>query len=581
MMGMAFPLSQRQPRYRWVLEALCLVLLPPLAVQLLKIQLLDQEGYIDPEYYTGYGLSFVHLWHGFGLNYYAARYPVLALNMATQWTWPGLGGYLIARSLVFALAAMPLYLLARREWGRAAAMAGYAFLIVNPLFPRVISWDLTTFVSIPAGLAGIALWLLATTPLSVTAVLAGFLFWVSTNSHVFTATAVGVFLGVDFVFAVRSRAALGTFAGKTACSILGAAICCGLGVLFYLTTVGYVSPLELWRITAVAIKNGNAYMVEHHVPFATYAATNYEIYAPAMTTVALAGLLGSQLLADTVAARIAWFAFTYVAFYAYAVFVRHMGLLVEFSYFHHLTIATYLAVPAIVAAVTKRAGRSVPLAFMLPMTVLALWIGADFARLERWSLHATGELLVPIVLALLTAGTVLLMRSRDAAVAGIAIFGVLLQVPLLSASYRSVFDRAGNLPERPLFDTIREYQAALKKYDRPKFRVLTWYPSPYQARDPLEKRRNGASASIVASNLNFTLHATFDGPGMPVMDASTRDNLANGETRYVLLLDDNRARLGQGLAAISAEGFSYSVLERYEWGYPPLQTTAVIIRLNK
>ena len=59
------------------------------------------------------------------------------------------------------LAGIPLYLLANRHFGRAAAACGYLFLFCNALFLRVLLWDLTPFVSVPLAVAGIAIWLLA------------------------------------------------------------------------------------------------------------------------------------------------------------------------------------------------------------------------------------------------------------------------------------------------------------------------------------------------------------------------------------------------------------------------------------
>jgi hypothetical protein len=47
---------------------LWIALLPVAAVLGLHMSLLDQFGYVDPEFYTGYGLSFERMWHAFGLT---------------------------------------------------------------------------------------------------------------------------------------------------------------------------------------------------------------------------------------------------------------------------------------------------------------------------------------------------------------------------------------------------------------------------------------------------------------------------------------------------------------------------------
>src|SRR5262245_43709575 len=286
--------------------------MPVAAVIGLGMTLLDQFGYIDPEFYTGYGQAFERMWHAFGLTYYAARFPVIALNEASQALFPGLPGYAIARILVFLSCAVPVYLLTRRLYVPPVAIAANAFLVLNPLLARILLWDLTTFLSIPAALGGIALWYLSPGAWSPLVLLGGFLFGVSINSHVFTGTAIGVFVAIEAAFAARRPGGIRWMACRLVTVGAGALVCLGLGLLYYWTHVGYVAPQQLWTVTLGAVRAGQQYVSVTFLPFSAYFAVNYEIYVPVFTTLLLVVLNARRLLRDSVEARITWFAGAYL-----------------------------------------------------------------------------------------------------------------------------------------------------------------------------------------------------------------------------------------------------------------------------
>ncbi len=275
---------------------------------LLGISMVDQQNYVDPEFYTGNGQSFETMWTVHGPTYYAARFPIMFVNTASQQVAPGLLGYVLLRFIVFLMAALPLYLLARRMFGVQVAVVSSAFLVLNPLFPRILNWDLTTFLSIPAALAGIALWYAFPRTWSLAIVAAGFLFSVSVNSHVFTGTAIGIFLAVELVFAAFRPRGLRAYAGRLAGLGLGALIRFGLGAVFYLAALGERSTEALLGVTTNAISAGRLYAETHDVPLADYYATNYEMYVPLLTTAAAAVLNRHRLFSNTREARIIWFA---------------------------------------------------------------------------------------------------------------------------------------------------------------------------------------------------------------------------------------------------------------------------------
>ena len=553
------------------LEGLYLVGLPIVAVFVLGMSVIDQHGFVDPEFYTGYGQSFETMWEMFGLTYYAARFPIMFVNTTSQWLWPGLGGYSLLRLLVLLLCGIPLYALARRHYGRPVAMASYAFLMLNPLLPRILCWDLTTFLSIPAGFAGITLWHLSSRAWSPSVLAAGFLFGVSVNSHIFTGTAIAVFLVVELVFAARRGERRSWFAARVATLASGGLLCLLLGLMFYAVTVGPVTPLELWRITMFATAAGRQYAVTNYVAIADYYATNYEIYVPLLTTAAALVLYRGRLLSDTLEARIIWFATTYLTAYIVAVFILRMNIVQYFWYFGHLTIAVYLSLPVILARLVERAGRHVATWFVAALAVVAVGLvsSADLWRSIIVAAQGNGMIVVLLAAAMLiTVISLHVRRPRMLACATIAL-AFLLQVPFLSATHASVFDFRENVLEAPLFETITSYRALLNRYDRKGERVRTWYSY------------SNTMGSIASSNLLFTLQPPWGQGGMPVVAETEKANLLDPSTRYVLLLDPQSERIDQGLGALRATGLPFTILERHTWGHDPLTVRAALVRLER
>ena len=553
------------------LEGLYLVALPIVAVSVLGISVIDQESYVDPEFYTGYGQSFETMWEVFGLTYYAARFPIMFVNTTSQWLLPGLGGYSLLRLLVLLLCGTPLYVLARRHYGRPVAMVSYAFLVLNPLLLRILCWDLTTFLGIPAGFAGITLWHLSSRAWSRGVLAAGFLFGVSINSHIFTGTAIAVFLVVELVFAARRHHGLSWFAARVATLAAGGLLCLLFGLAFYAVTVGPVSPLALWRVTMSAVTAGRQYAVTNYVSIADYYATNYEIYVPILTTAAALLLNRRLLLSDTIEARITWFAAMYLAGYVVAVFILRMNIVQYFWYFGHLTIAVYLSVPVVLARLIERAGSQAAAWFVAGLATVPVAVASSADLWRGIVLAANGNRTIVVSLAaamVVTLVFLLARRPRMLACATVSL-ALLLQVPYLSPPHVSVFNVRENASEAPLFETIMHYRALLDNYDRKGARVRTWY------------RTSQTMMSIASSNLMFTLQPPWTGNGMPALTETEKANLADPSTKYVLLVDPQFERVDQGLDALRAAGVRLTVLQQHTWGRDPLTFRAVLVRLER
>ena len=553
-------------------EAAFVALLPIVAVWLFNVSIIDQESYVDPEFYTGYGQSFERMWQVFGLTYYAARFPVMFLNTTTQQLVPGFGGYAVAHYLSFLVAAIPLYLLARRHFGLTVAAASYAFLVLNPLFPRVISWDLTTSLSIPAGLSGIALWLLARRPWGIGVFGAGFMFAVALNSHIFTGTAIGVFLATEFLFSLCRRRGILAFIVKTLTATAGAVTCVLLGLWFYQATVGSVTATELWEVTAHAMRDGRQYAETHYVPLADYYARNYEVYVPLVMTAAAVVLNRRRLLTDTLEARITWFGIAYLCAYAVAVFVLRLNIVQYFWYFGHLTIAVYLNVPVVLRQFAERAGSQAILWCTGTLAVISLTVASAFPSVHQISVKAAGN--GPVGFAVLALGifavALLGLRHRRAVTAGAVLCAIVVQSSYLSWTHLSVYNRVENASERPVFEIIREYHRLLNRYDKPDTRVRTWYQTS-----------NVRLLSVASSNLLFTVQNPWSGPGMPHVGLAERRVLIQDRLRYVLLMADDAERVEAGLRALTEARVRFTPREAGSWGYPPARVSVALIELAR
>jgi hypothetical protein len=555
----------------WAAEAAWIALLPIIAVLGVGISLVNHYGAVDAPFYTGYGLSFERMWDAFGLTYYAARFPVIAVNEASQSLLPGFTGYVIVRAAVFATCAIPLYLLARQLYGPLVAMAAYAFLVLNPLLPRILLWDLTTFLSIPAGLAAVALWYLAPGPWNPLVLLSGFLVGVSINSHVFTGTAIGVFLAVEAAFALRRPGGMPWLAARLLMVLAGAVVCLALGVHYYRSHVDYVSPQELWTITFAAIRAGQQYATVHSVPFSAYYASSYEIYVPVFTTLLL-GVLSWRAPAMTpIEARISWFAGAYLVAYMVAVFVLGMNIVQFFWYFGHLTIVVYLSIPVIIGRLAARAGSvAAPVVFLAGLGGVASLVALNFGTVQRWSTFASGNgVAVTVVCAamLLCVGCIAL-QQRGAVVAVVAAVAVVLQMPFLSETHLSLYDQVRNRTERPLFDVTVQFHALMNRYQEPESHLMLWYPT-----GSLVLR------SLASSHLLYSLQDPWNPAPFPTFGAAERKRLA--PIRFLLLMGEDRSPLEAGTRALDAARVGYSILKEERWGYFPVVVYARLLRLDR
>ena len=540
-------------RSRTIGEALVIAIAPVATWGVLRFSLINQDGYIDPWIYTGYGQIFRSMHENFGWPYYAVRFSVIALNEAASLVSPDLG-YAILRYLLVLMCGVPLYLWARASFGRGVALLSYLFLFWNPLLPRILLWDLTTFVSVPTALAGMALWLLADRPAS--RFLAGFLWMASIAAHPFTGTAIGAFVVIQTIRRLRAREFLRLVVRDVLAPGAGAAVCLLLGLLYYRLRIGSFDPGALLTVTLDAISAGNQFAAAHRTPVATWLLSEYHIFVPLLCVVLGAVLLRRRLADNTAVASVWWFAVAYSLMYAVYQFAFGRFVLETFYYFAHLTLVVFLLVPVIfseiASAVPVFLRRRVLVAAAIALALIPLMNRFDPARVALLGTSARDSPIAGVVLAMASlcicgAAGSLIHRGRGA-MATVAVFGLLVQaLTFLSLWHQYVFDTRHTARERDVYLAASEMLKVFESYSKPDASVKLWFcATDYSIR------------SMASSVLLSTLHQPFETSGyscLPRIELHEQRLLLNPPA-YVMMLDETGASFIPRDAALTTEGFS-------------------------
>jgi hypothetical protein len=555
------------------LDAAFLLLSPVAAWAVLQINLINQAGYVDPWLYTGYGQVFERLIQVFGWRYYALRFPVIFLNSLCCSGDAPVVGYALLRYALLLVAGVPLYLLSRRHFGRTIAVCSYLFLFCNPLFLRLLLWDLTPFVSIPAALAGITVWMLADKHRLSDRFLAGALFAVSISAHVFTATAIGCFLLVEIVLTLRNREDRRTLVPDLACAALGAAVVVVLGVVYYRLRIGAFDPRLLVSGNLLAMKAGNSYVTSHAEPVLRWTLTAPYACVPLILLGAIAALRRAQPR-STIDRRILWFLAVYCGFYAGYCVIAGSFVIDNFYYFHHLTIPVFLAVPLVVSMLARLDGSTVPVAvaFSLGLLLPVVALRIEFDRTVAFLRPAYGDLSRMSVFWVLSALLVILMAirrlPRGAVWAAAFLLATSLQfATLVHPPHLGVFGGRGIAIERGVYLTSVQYARFVARFDRNEHRVLAWYP--------WDAWLMSVTFSVQGDALNYP----FAGPGMPTVGKRELSFLTQPNVRYVMLLATNPRDIARGKAALDEVGIGFKVVESRRLGDSAYSAIAELLEI--
>lgn len=565
-------------RLRTIGEALVIAIVPVATWGVLRFSLINQEGYIDPWFYTGYGQIFQSMHENFGWPYYAVRFSVIALNEAASLV-PVDVGYAILRYVLVLLCGVPLYLWARASFGRGVALLSYLFLFWNPLLPRIVLWDLTTFVSVPTALAGMALWLLADR--AGFRFLAGLLWMASIAAHPFTGTAIGTFVAVQAIRRLRAGEILRLVVRDVLVPGAGAAVCLLFGLLYYRMRIGAFDPGELLDVTLSAIAAGNEFAAAHRTPVATWLLREYHVFVPLLSVVLGAVLLRRRLAENTAVASVWWFAAAYSLFFAVYQFVFGRFVLETFYYFAHLTPVVFLLVPVILSEIASAAPvssrRRVLVAGAIALALFPAinrFAPARVAALDIAASHSTTAAVLLATAGLFVTGTAgwLIHRGRGT-MAAAAVFLLLVQtLTLLHPAHQFVFDSRRAPRERDLYLAASAMLKVFESYSRPDAPVRLWFCST-----------DYSLTSMASSVLLSTLHQGFETSGhscLSRIELYERRQLLNPPA-YVMMLDETGSSFTARDEALRTAGFSLQEITSKTVGGSAFHARLRLVRLTR
>ena len=541
---------------RWrAAEWLLILFAPPAAWLLFGIVLINQNNQIDPWFYLGFGRAFHTLHDIFGWPYYAVRFPVVFLNGLFLSGEHPLIGYAVLRYLIVLSCGLPLYIWARARLGRPAAVVGFLFLVSNPLFPRVILWDLTPFVSVPMALAAMVIWLHSDG--AGARFLSGLLMMTSVAAHAFTGTALLTFLAIQVIRRLRAREFHDLIRKDVLVTGLGAIVCFAGGGLYYYARIGPFDPRVLITGTLWAAGVAHEYARSHATPFSTWAVREYHVYVPLICVVMTGVLLGRRVLHNTAVASAWWFGVAYMTAYLVYQVVFGRFVLETFYYFAHLSLVVYLLVPVIVAELTIAAPAP-----SRHMTAMAAGTGLLLLPLAQrlvpafgtW-LDSAGRPTIGVWLGVGVAGMLVLagvrsLRARSAA-ALLCMFLLTVQLlTFLNPTHRRVFDSSYRAEETGAYIAAIQMLDVFAAASTPKTPVMLWVCShPYSI------------VSVASTVLLYSVSNPFAlEPCGAQLGEYERERLTSQRPRYLLLMNDRPDAFGVQEASLRREG--YEVQER-------------------
>ena len=547
------PTDEQLTRGATVSEWLLILLAPVAAWAVFGIVLINQDGYVDPWLYLGYGRAFNVLHAMFDWTYYGVRFPVVMLNEFFVGGDHPVAGYVALRYLLLLACGIPVYLWARATYGRYAAVIGYLFLFCNPLLPRILLWDLTTFVSVPMALAGMAVWLLSERVSG--RFLSGALMMGAIASHAFTGTAIGTFLGVQAVRRIRSWEWRSLMRNDVLATALGAAAAFVVGCLYYYAELGPYDfdPRVIVNVTVAAAGAGEGYAAVNHTPFLVWAAREFHVYVPLLCVAISAPLLGRRALENSTIAAAWWWGMLYTGMYYVYQLVFGRFVLETFYYFAHLSLVVFLLVPVIVGEL-KRAQpqRNAVLVWSVGITALVLLplthhIAPAFGKWLETTAYDNRTALG--IVGALTGVSIVFTRPlirRGAALAVLGVFLLLVQTLTFSNSaHRWVFDSQHRARELGVYLAAVQMMDVFASNSTPDAPVLLWYCGP---------QRSILSVASTAS-LHTVNSPWANEPCQPRLGEYERKRLTSIQPRYVLMLSEDPGTFARQEASLKDDGY--------------------------
>jgi hypothetical protein len=560
------------------LEIAFFLLTPVFAVFLFDISLINQDNYVDPWFYTGYGRIFPLMHALFGWTYYSARFPVIILNGAFLKFPDPIVGYIALRYLLLLLCGIPLYLWARHFFGVAIAVASYLFLFCNPLFPRIVLWDLTTFVSIPFALAGMALWLLPMRSLALNRLLTGFLFCTSIGAHAFTGTAIGTFLITEALRRLIHKDLRKLFLYDVLLTGFGVLLCLAIGSLYYYYNIGSFDPMVIISITADAARKGNQYAITHSTASLAWLSTQYHVYVPYLLILVTGAGLRRKLLSNEIAARVWTFSATYGAAYAIYQLIFGSFVLETFYYFAHLTLIVYLLFPVCLFLILRSTppwqqplAAAIPVLLLVAVPTLTRFVPPFIDEVQTAALGSLTIAGLTVALCILCAGlTWLATRRPTFAMLAVASMVTIVQLaPMIT--HRAIYaNPRREAKELGVYRAAVEMLDVFSTYAQPTTKVMLWYPGS-----------EFSLGSIASTVLLFTFHEPWKGQGMPSFGDFERERLRDPGLRYIMLMSQKPGAVTEGLKALTREGLTIREVTRRTIGAEGFSADLVLVEIGR
>jgi hypothetical protein len=476
-------LTLRSPR---LVPAAVVLLAPFVGVLVLRAPLLNNLAYRDPWFYSGYGWTLAHHVEIFGWFYYSVRFPVtLPIRWSTDVFGP-VAGALILRYVILVATGAVLYLCVRRFASMTVACAAVVLLAINAFYVRMILWDYTSYIALPAAIAGVAIWLMASTR--------GHVFWsflgsgallgASFFSNAFSITFIGPLAVIELAAALRrDPRELGRLAVRTAAAALGGVLIFVAGYLGYRIYLGAFSAWDLIDPTLDVYRARDQYSAPFQRPAGEFLDGELRIYAPVVLCLGLVVVLGRRLLEDTLRARLAQYAVLYVIVLWIYRFGITSSVLETWWAYSMAAISMCFAVPVLLDELS----RKVPPRLLATAAFAGAAIAAAVIRA-----HNTGAVGVyddlrdhgPLVFVFLGAGAVLaavlaLVRSTPPVAAATALFFAFVAFLSLTPARYIGIQQTGEFATDGRTE-LEGYQAAydmaklVEDVDQPPSRVLLW-----------------------------------------------------------------------------------------------------------
>ncbi len=526
--------------------------LPIVLVLVLRLPLVNQLQYADAWFYSGYGWVPHHHLGVFDLNYFAVRFPATLSIGAFERVFGAQGGYLVLRYLLVVGAGTALYVLVTRFATRWVALASVALLYLTPFFSRLVLWDYSFFLTVTAGIMGVAVWWLSDRS-RIRALVAGALLAIALFAQTSFLIALVPFVLVEVVGAVRERRLRDLLVRALAALVGGLAVYL-VGWLAYTQIRNGFSITEMLEPTIDYLRDNEQNTGPFVRPTSEWLWREPRIWAPIALSVALVCVMRRRLLGSTLEARIAQFCVGYVGITWISRFATTSSGIETWWAYSVLIVAMAPALGVLLHEVSRRSGaeRRVLLAAAGGSVLLAIavrWIDAPALDAYRWIADHQAMVIVLLVVAVVVAVAAGARATRVAATAVVALCAILTFL----AFSPSVMDGRGTTGTF-VVDAGRDWDAygdgkrfaeLVRDHDGPGERMLLWYPvSPVTD-----------IAWVNLPHLGHTVQQVGTTERMDQISPTGMARLIDPAVRYVLVMSEQATDLELAAEALRREGF--------------------------